>query len=109
MAGKVKENTLLSHDLFEGIFARSALATDIELFDEFPSHYEAAAARQYRWARGDWQLLRWIIGGTAGSADGHRVKIPPIGRWKMLDNLRRSLLAPCLFLTLVAGWLTPEI
>ncbi|MGA9180256.1 MAG: protein ndvB, partial [Candidatus Acidiferrales bacterium] len=54
MAGKVKENTLLSHDLFEGIFARAALATDIVLFDEFPSHYEEAAARQHRWARGDW-------------------------------------------------------
>ncbi len=59
---KVAENTLLSHDLFEGIFARAALATDIELFDEFPSHYETAAARQHRWARGDWQLLPWILG-----------------------------------------------
>jgi cyclic beta-1,2-glucan synthetase len=109
LAGKAPENILLSHDLFEGIFARSALATDIELFDEFPSHYEAAAARQYRWARGDWQLLSWIIGGRAGSADGRRTKIPAIGRWKMMDNLRRSLLAPCQFLTLVAGWLTPQI
>src|SRR5271156_2018501 len=59
MAGKTKENTLLSHDLFEGIFARAALASDIELFDEFPSHYEVAAARQHRWARGDWQPLPW--------------------------------------------------
>ena len=109
MAGKAPENILLSHDLFEGIFARSALATDIELFDEFPSHYEAAAARQYRWARGDWQLLKWIIGGRAGSMDGRKVKIPVIGRWKMLDNLRRSLLAPCLFLTLLTGWLMPGI
>ena len=56
------ENTLLSHDLFEGIFVRMALASDIELFDDFPSHYEAAAARQHRWARGDWQLLPWILG-----------------------------------------------
>ncbi len=109
MAGKAPENILLSHDLFEGIFARSALATDIELFDEFPAQYEAAAARQYRWARGDWQLLAWIIGGRAGSEDGRKVKIPVIGRWKMLDNLRRSLLAPCLFLTLMAGWLLPGI
>jgi cyclic beta-1,2-glucan synthetase len=109
MAGKAPENILLSHDLFEGIFARSALATDIELFDEFPSHYEAAAARHYRWARGDWQLVAWIIGGRAGSADGRTFKIPVIGRWKMLDNLRRSLLAPCLFLTLLAAWLMPGI
>ncbi len=109
LAGKVPENVLLSHDLFEGIFARTALATDIELFDEFPTHYEAAAARQYRWARGDWQLLPWIVGRRAGTSDGRKFKIPVIGRWKMLDNLRRSLSAPCMFLTLVAGWLMTEI
>ena len=61
LAGRVPENCLLSHDLFEGIFARAGLVTDIELFEEFPSHYEVAAARQHRWARGDWQLLPWII------------------------------------------------
>src|SRR6202050_4429158 len=107
LADKAPENILLSHDLFEGIFARSALATDIELFDEFPSHYEAAAARQYRWARGDWQLLAWILGGRAGSRKGRTFRIPVLGRWKMLDNLRRSLLAPCMYLTLLAGWLMP--
>ena len=109
LAGKIPENILLSHDLFEGIFARTALATDIELFDEFPSHYDVAAARQHRWARGDWQLLPWIVTGTAGSPDGRKFKISLIGRWKMLDNLRRSLLAPCIFLTLLVGWLTPGI
>lgn len=109
LAGKVPENALLSHDLFEGIFARSALATDIELFDEFPSLYEADAARHYRWARGDWQLLPWIAGRRAGTADGHKVKIPVIGRWKMFDNLRRSLLAPTMFLLLLVGWLTPKL
>jgi cyclic beta-1,2-glucan synthetase len=109
LAGKVPENILLSHDLFEGIFARSALSTDIELFEEFPFHYEASAARQYRWARGDWQLLTWIIRGRAGAPGEHQFKIPVIGRWKMLDNLRRSLLAPCLFLTLLAGWLIPHV
>ena len=70
LAGKVIDNTLLSHDLFEGIFARAALATDIELFDDFPSHYEVAAARQHRWARGDWQLLPWIFG--RGGRSGRR-------------------------------------
>ena len=59
---KVQDNTLLSHDLLEGIFARAALASDIELFEEFPSHYGASAARQHRWARGDWQLLPWLFG-----------------------------------------------
>ncbi|MGB8541663.1 MAG: glucoamylase family protein [Candidatus Acidiferrales bacterium] len=110
LAGKVKEDTLLSHDLFEGIFARTALASDIELFDEFPSHYEAAALRQSRWARGDWQLLPWIFGhGDLSKEESKKVKIPAISRWKMLDNLRRTLSAPCMFLTLVVGWLVPGI
>ena len=110
LAGKVKENTLLSHDLFEGIFARTALASDIELFDEFPSHYEASALRQSRWARGDWQLIPWIFGhGDLPKEESKKIKIPAISRWKMLDNLRRTLSAPCMFLTLVVSWLVPGI
>jgi cyclic beta-1,2-glucan synthetase len=62
LGGKVPDNALLSHDLFEGLFARAGLVTDIELLEEFPSHFQAAAARQHRWARGDWQLLPWIVG-----------------------------------------------
>ena len=109
LANKVPDNTLLSHDLFEGIFARVALASDIELFEEFPSHYEAAAARQHRWVRGDWQLLPWIFGrGRAVSGERRPVGIPAIGRWKMFDNLRRSLSAPAGFLTLVAACLLPS-
>ena len=61
LAGKIQDNTLLSHDLLEGIFTRAALASDIELYEEFPSHYGVAAARQHRWARGDWQLLPWLF------------------------------------------------
>lgn len=110
LAGKVKENSVLSHDLLEGIFARAALATDIELFEEFPSHFEAAAARQHRWARGDWQLLPWIFGRDGAiRAGGHSFHIPAISRWKMIDNLRRTLLAPCAFLTMVVGWLMPSL
>ncbi|HET9489793.1 MAG TPA: glucoamylase family protein [Methylomirabilota bacterium] len=107
LAGRGPENALLSHDLFEGIFARAGLATDIELFEEFPSRYEVAAARQHRWARGDWQLLPWIIRGTAAAARG-RTRIPLIGMWKMIDNLRRTLSAPGAWLTLVAGWTLPH-
>jgi cyclic beta-1,2-glucan synthetase len=110
LAGKVKENSILSHDLLEGIFARAALVTDIELFEEFPSQFEVAAARQHRWARGDWQLLPWIFGrgGTprTGSQSFH---IPAISRWKMLDNLRRTLLAPAMLLTMLVGWLVPSL
>ncbi len=105
LEGRVPENALLSHDLFEGIFARAGLVTDIEFFEEFPSRYEVARVRQHRWVRGDWQLLPWIIGRTKGAPV--RVSIPLIGRWKMLDNLRRALFAPAAFLALIAGWSLP--
>jgi cyclic beta-1,2-glucan synthetase len=97
LAGRVPENALLSHDLFEGVFARAGLVTDVEFFESAPSHYGVAAARQHRWARGDWQLLPWILG----------TRLPVIGRWKMIDNLRRTISGPAAFLTLVVAWLTP--
>ena len=73
--GRVPENALLSHDLFEGLFARAALVTDVELFEEFPARYEVAAARQHRWARGDWQLLPWLIRGAAGAGAPRAARI----------------------------------
>ena len=110
LAGKVPENALLSHDLFEGVFARCALVTDIELFEEFPAHYEASVKRQHRWARGDWQLLPWIFGsGPVKQGEQFRVRLPAIGRWKMLDNLRRTLSAPATFLTLLLAWVLPPV
>ncbi|MGZ8497979.1 MAG: GH36-type glycosyl hydrolase domain-containing protein [Candidatus Binatia bacterium] len=108
LAGRTPENALLSHDLFEGIFARAGLVTDIEFFEEFPAHYEVAVVRQHRWARGDWQLLPWILGHAPDLGRGRvRTSIPLIGRWKMLDNLRRTLSAPAALLTLIAGWTLP--
>jgi cyclic beta-1,2-glucan glucanotransferase len=107
LAGRVPENTLLSHDLFEGLFARAGLVTDIELFEDFPARYEVAAARQHRWARGDWQLLPWLIRGAAG-VGASRSRIPTIGRWKILDNLRRTLSAPAAYLTLLVSWTLPD-
>ena len=102
---RVPENALLSHDLFEGTWARCGLATDIELFDEFPSNYETSARRIHRWARGDWQLLPWILD-VPPRVDGRRRpnSMPLISRWKMIDNLRRTLSAPSTFTLLVAGW-----
>ena len=70
LAGRVAENTLLSHDLFEGLFARAGLVSDVELFEEFPRHYQVAAAREHRWARGDWQLLPWILETAPGASPG---------------------------------------
>ena len=105
LAGRVPDSTLLSHDLFEGTFARAALVSDIEVVEEFPSRYDVAAARQHRWARGDWQLLPWIFGrGHASVANRGTSALPLIGLWKMLDNLRRTLSAPASVLALLAGW-----
>ena len=106
LEGRVPENSLLSHDLFEGIFARAGLVTDIELFEEFPTDYEVAAGRQYRWARGDWQLLPWIIAGDVVGGEG-RASLPLIGAWKIIDNLRRTLSPPTAWLTLVVAWTLP--
>ena len=101
---RVPANSLLSHDLFESLFARAALTTDIELLDDYPASYEAYAKRLHRWTRGDWQIARWLFPNVP---DGERRKVrnvlPLIGRWKILDNLRRSLVAPTLFIWLVAA------
>lgn len=109
LAGRVPDSTLLSHDLFEGVFARAGLASDVEVVEEFPARYDVSALRRHRWARGDWQLLPWIVG--LGPRPGHAAHglgdIPVMGRWKMLDNLRRSLSAPLAVAALIAGWTLP--
>ena len=105
LAGRVPENALLSHDLFEGLYARAGLCTDIDLVDDYPSNYLAFAARQHRWVRGDWQIVRWLWR-TVPDAHGRAVPntLPAVARWKILDNLRRSLLPPTLVALFVAGW-----
>jgi len=99
--GRTPENALLSHDLFEGIFVRCGFVSDLEFFEDFPSHAEVSASRMDRWTRGDWQLLPWIFGDRGKS-------IPFIGRWKMIDNLRRSLSPPAMIVTLMLGWFLPK-
>lgn len=107
LANRVPENALLSHDLFEGMFARAGLVSDVELVEEFPTRYDVAASRAHRWARGDWQLLPWLFGrGSIGAAKA-RNAIPLMGHWKMFDNLRRTLHAPASLLTLIMGWTLP--
>ena len=102
LAGRIPENTLLSHDLFEGIFARAGLASDVEVVDEYPSRYDVACHRQHRWTRGDWQLLPWAFG-----RHGKTRSVGAIGFAKIVDNLRRSLFAPALLFTLGMTWLLP--
>ncbi|AKQ41629.1 cellobiose phosphorylase [Aurantiacibacter atlanticus] len=106
LTGRVPENTILSHDLFEGAHGRAGLASDIVLFERFPGSYLEYARRAHRWIRGDWQLLPWLARKVQGSA-GVRSRNPIRGieRWKIVDNLRRSLVAPTTVLLAVSGWL----
>lgn len=100
------ENALLSHDLIEGAYARCALVSDIELIDDYPSHFSAYSRRKHRWMRGDWQTLRWL----SDRVPDRNLRMAPnqisiISRWKILDNLRRSLLEPSLLVLLLGAWL----
>jgi cyclic beta-1,2-glucan synthetase len=102
--GRVPENALLSHDLFEGIYARTALVTDVEVVDDYPSSVLAHARRQHRWVRGDWQILWWLFPFVPSRSGFQRNRLPLISRWKILDNLRRSLLPPVTVALLLLGW-----
>ena len=98
-------NALLSHDLIEGSYARAGLVTDIEVIDDYPSHYSAHMRRKHRWVRGDWQIARWLFSQVPDES-GRLVPNPisTISRWKIFDNLRRSLAEPVTFLVLLLGW-----
>ena len=110
LAGRIPENTLLSHDLFEGIHARVGLVTDIVVYEDYPPSYFTYMRRQRRWTRGDWQLVPWLM--PAHPASGPDAAKPHviadfavIDAWKVVDNLRRSLLPLAVLLLLIAGWL----
>ena len=104
--GRFPLNSLLSHDLIEGAYARAGLVSDIEIIEDYPSHYSAYNRRKHRWLRGDWQVADWLASRVPGESE-NRVPNPIslISRWKILDNLRRSLVEPGIFLLLVLGWL----
>ncbi len=98
-------NALLSHDLIEGAYERAGLVSDIEVIDDYPSHYSAYNRRKHRWLRGDWQIASWLLGKVSDES-GRRVRNPIsfLSRWKILDNLRRSLVEAGTFLLLLLGW-----
>lgn len=98
-------NSLLSHDLIEGAYARAGLASDIELIDDYPSHYSAYTRRKHRWVRGDWQIGQWMFSRVPDES-GRLVPSPisTVSRWKIFDNLRRSLVEPATFILFLAGW-----
>jgi cyclic beta-1,2-glucan synthetase len=102
------KNALLSHDLIEGAYARAGLASDIEVIEDYPSHYSAFNRRKHRWLRGDWQIVEWLTSRVPDES-GARVANPIslVSRWKILDNLRRSLVEPATLLLLLFGWFVP--
>lgn len=106
LAGRVPENALLSHDLFEGLHGRVALVTDVVLYEDYPLTFIAYIQRLHRWVRGDWQLLPWLFPWVPGSR-GKKIRnnFTALDRWKIVDNLRRSLFSPTLLLFLIAAWL----
>ncbi len=104
LEGRVPDNAILSHDLFEGVHARTALVTDVELVDDYPSSVLAHARRQHRWARGDWQILAWLLPFVPTRAGLRRNRLPLIARWKIFDNLRRTQAAPATVVLLLLAW-----
>ena len=103
--GRFPRNALLSHDLIEGAYARAGLVSDIEVIEDYPSHYSAHNRRKHRWMRGDWQITGWLMP-MVPDESGRRVRNPlsVVSSWKILDNLRRSLVEPALFLLFLLGW-----
>jgi cellobiose phosphorylase len=106
LTGRFPESHLLSHDLIEGAHVRVGLASDIELFDLFPQNYLAFSSRQHRWIRGDWQIIDWLSKKVPhGTSEPIPNPLNSMNRWKIFDNLRRSLSPVFLTLLLLFGWL----
>ncbi len=99
------DNRILSHDLLEGSYTRCAFASDVQFYEEYPSRYDIDISRRHRWIRGDWQIANWFLPWVPGK-DG-KLKPNPVSalsRWKIFDNLRRSLTPVALVVMLIAGW-----
>ncbi len=103
--GRFPENRILSHDLIEGCYARAGLLSDVMVYEEYPPRYSTDVSRRHRWIRGDWQLVSWLLPGVPG-LDRQRQKNPLslLSRWKLFDNLRRSLVPSALTVLLLLGW-----
>jgi hypothetical protein len=98
-------NAILSHDLIEGAYARAGLVSDVEIVDRYPSHYSTYTRRKHRWVRGDWQIVEWLSPRVPDET-GRRVPNPIslVSRWKIVDNLRRSMVAPATLVLFILGW-----
>jgi len=106
LTGQFPNDRILSHDLLEGCYVRSALVSDVQMTEDYPSNYLADTQRRHRWIRGDWQIASWMLPWVPGPAN-HRQwnPISLLSRWKIFDNLRRSLVAPSLLFLLFFGWI----
>lgn len=103
--GRFPDNSILSHDLIEGCYARSGLITDVQLYEEYPSRYSADANRRHRWIRGDWQLLPWLLPRVPTPNNSWETSpLSALSRWKIFDNLRRSLVSASLLTLFLLGW-----
>ena len=107
-AGRFPDNRVLSHDLLEGAHGRAGLVCDVILYEDHPASHAADISRRARWIRGDWQIARWLLPRVPGG-DGRTVAntISLLSKWKIVDNLRRSLVPIALWSLLVIGWLVP--
>ncbi|HEX6795577.1 MAG TPA: glucoamylase family protein [Casimicrobiaceae bacterium] len=105
LGDRLPENRILSHDLLEGCYARSGLMSDVQLYEDYPSRYSADVARRRRWVRGDWQIATWLLPHVPGPG-GLRPRNPlsALSRWKIFDNLRRSLVPEALIALLLLSW-----
>ena len=104
LTGRLPENLILSHDLLEGCYARSALVTDVQLYEKYPSTYLADMNRRHRWTRGDWQIAGWVLPFVPGQSGPARNPLSALGRWKILDNLRRSAAPAAALWLALGGW-----
>ena len=106
MTGRFPENRILSHDLIEGCYVRSGLLSDVQLYEDYPATYDADVARRHRWIRGDWQIARWILPRVPGpERSSLKNPLSLLSRWKIFDNLRRSLVPAVLVLLLLLAWM----
>lgn len=105
MKDRFPSNSILSHDLIEGSYARTGLLSEVEIVDDYPSHFSAYSRRKHRWVRGDWQILKWLFS-RVPNANGELVDNPlsVLSRWKILDNLRRSVIEAATFVLFLACW-----
>ncbi|MDB4958621.1 MAG: beta-(1,2)-glucan production associated transrane protein [Myxococcales bacterium] len=104
IGNRLPDNRVLSHDLLEGAYVRSGLVSDVLLVEDFPSTHAADISRRHRWIRGDWQIMAWLLRRVPGRDARIANPISKLSQWKVLDNLRRSIM-PIAFGTLLAlGW-----